>query len=172
MSFSKDLYSNPKNLVYYLLKSDFSDLHAKIIKKQSFDTALGRVELAIIGASHYLKLENSFFEILSCLPEKTTENCMEQKKDFEVMNVVKDLEIVKYRFATYQKQFDEQKQFELAEKEIYNQKNTLIHAFSEKSAITALLLKHNENKMSLKTWHTYPEFLTVVYSETVVDLSY
>ena len=160
------LYSDPKNLIYYLLSSNFSDLHAKIIKKKKIATHLGTVEIAIIGASHYFKLENNFIEILSCLPENVNDKCFEQRKSFETLSISKTIKNLNYTCTVRKDYFSNKSAFEMAENQIYQQKNTLIHAFEGKSAITALILNQQQDNLVLKTWHSYPESFVVVYSET------
>ncbi len=160
------LYSDPKNLIYYLLSSDFTDLHAKIIKKQKIATHLGTVEIAIIGASHYFKLENNFIEILSCLHENANDKCFEQRKSFETLHISKTIKNLNYTCAVRKDYFSNKLAFEVAENQIYQQENTLIHAFDGKSAITALVLNQQQDSLVLKTWHSYPESLVVVYSES------
>ncbi len=167
---SEHLYSNPKNLIYYLFKPQFADIKAIIIKKYIVLSSFGAIEIAIIGASHYFKLENYFTELLSCLPEKaSSKELFMQTNSFEAMINSSKLNDLNYKFSTKQTEYLSAVQFNEAELQISAQKNTLIHAFKGQSAITALQLAHNNTEIILKTWHTYPDFLRIVYSETKVN---
>ncbi len=162
-----ELYTNSQNLSYSLIKGQITRLQAKIIKQQEFETPLGNSEIAIIGASHYLRIGNIFTELLTCLPENIpTERMWLYKHHFSSFQ--KSVEIAKltYKIKIWKQKFQTHTEFINTEKRISSQNQNLFYAFSGKSAITALKMKQKENKLALNTVHTYPETRTIIYSET------
>jgi len=161
------LYSNPDNLNFYLAKGDLNNKNFEIIKKQNFNSVFGNIELAIIGSSHYFLLENKFIEILTCSEEKYSNNQLifneEKRKNFTFEHKFNDF---LYKFSAKTKQFSNTDVFLDFEKTLLEEKNGFVHAFTNNSAITSINYKNTNNKFSLITHHTYPEYNKVISSKT------
>lgn len=167
MSDHKQLYTNPKNLNFYLARGKISQLKSQIIEKKNIKTKLGEVEIAIIGASHYFQFNNCVYEILTCLAE----NIEKKQTIFNIKNIVRlkeshELAQFFYQIKIQKEKFENTEDFLQKEQVILQKKHSLIHCFSDKSAITALDLQHNSEEINLKTIHTYPEYNKIIYSHS------
>jgi len=167
----KLLYTNPKNLNFYLAKGKISQLKSQIIEKKSIKTELGEVEIAIIGASHYFQFNNCVYEILTCLAENIEkEQIIFNKKNIVSLKESYELANFFYQIIIQKEKFENEEVFLQKEQNILQKKHSLVHCFSDKSAITALNLQHNSEEINLKTIHSYPDFNTIVYSHSrIID---
>ena len=162
-----DIYSNPDNLNFYLTKDNLNNKNFEVIKKQNLISIFGKIELAIIGSSHYFILENHFTEILTCSEEKITNNQLifneTQRKSFKFQH---KFDGFLYKFSAKTKQFSTTDDFVNFENILLKETNTFIHAFKNKSAITSINNINTNNIFLLQTHHTYPEYNIVISSET------
>lgn len=161
-------YHDPYNLEYYLL-TDIPDNEIQILNKFSEETAFGEIQIAVVGSSHFFYLYKEFCELLTC-------RSLKRSNDFFCMKDIKE------QFLTYKQIFDNfsydfsldlsvfsDKEFSKLENNLNQSKHTLIHAFNRQSALTVLDFKNiSENKLKLETWHTYPESLVSVHTETLI----
>ena len=162
------IHSNPSYLSFCLTDDRQNKNNFEIIKKISIEIFAGTLEAAIIGSSHYLRLENVFFEILSCSIEKFENgNIFFETKNVDFFSFEKKFERFEYRFFAETKNFENPEFFKNFEQELLKT-GKLVHSFNENSAITCLDFESIKDKFLFKTWHTYPEFLKVIYSETVL----
>ncbi len=160
-------HSNPNYLSYYLSGNGFENVNFKILKKINLKTCFGKSELAIIGSSHYFKLEGFFFELLTCTEEKPkNESFICCKQAYPNFNYKHNFIFFDYHFFTKTTNFSDKKLFFDFEKSLLNNDKNLFHAFCNNSAITALNFENNKDNFILKTWHTYPEYKSVIYSKT------
>jgi len=163
----KLLYTNPQNLKFYLARGKISQLKSQIIKKKNIKTELGEVEIAIIGASHYFQFNNCVYEILTCLSENIEkEQLIFNKKNIVSLKESHELDKFFYQIRIHKEKFENKEDFSQKEQFILQKKHSLIHCFSNKSAITALDLHHNSEEINLKTIHTYPEYKKIIYSHS------
>lgn len=162
------LHSNPDNLKFYLFGNKVSDLDFKIIKKTKIDTSFGIVEIAIIGSSHYLKLDNYFTEILTCSEKSIhNSNIFITKQKFDSFDLDKQINDIIYKISVQSINYTDKAKFTEFEMSLYNG-NYFMYAFDKKSAITALKYEKSKENFRLKTWHTYPEYNKVIYSNTEI----
>ena len=166
----ESLHSNPDNLSYYLFENKDIQLSFELIKKISLNTKFGSVELAIIGSSHYFQLDNIFTEILTCSNNKHTSNHLihhqSNRDNFRFTKIFKHL---KYIVSVQSTGFMDFKDFDEFERALLQRKDVFLHCFEEKSAITALHYKNTDKFFMLQTWHSYPEYRKVIFSETVLQ---
>ena len=166
----KVLHSNPDNLSYYLFGNKDINLNFELIKKINLDTKFGAVELAIIGSSHYFQLDNVFTEILTCSDKKNVNNnLIHHQANQDNFNFSKNFKHFKYIISVRSTGFDEIKEFDEFEQTLLQRKDVFLHCFEKNSAITALHYKETDNFFMLQTWHSYPEYRKVIFSETVLQ---
>jgi len=164
---TEELHANPDNLNFYLAKSDLLDPSFEIIQKQTFESAFGEIEVAIIGSSHYFLLKNNFIEIMTCSEEEyqhgqlifneTKKNSFAFEHQFSSFN---------YKLSVKTEDFANTSSFLNFEKMLLEDRTGFFHAFSKKSAITAINYVSTPNVFMLKTKHTYPEYNKVISSIT------
>ena len=168
---SEAVHNNPDNLAFYLFENKISGLDFEIIKLKKLQTVFGAVELAIIGSSHYFKLENIFTEILTCSekqPQLQQLIYSEKKdKDFQFSTRFVD---VNYSVSVRSIEYQDKKEFIRFEKELLSKQDIFAHAFEKQSAITALHYKNTENMFLLQTWHTYPDYKKIVFSTSKINI--
>jgi len=165
-------YNNPASLNFYLTKQWQAKLNVDIIKKASLPTDLGTLEFAIIGGSHFVSLKDYFMEILSCTIENIAEDKLIFKQNGTSLKYEYNFENLNYQTVIEDLLFNRPDRFKSVEKEILNRKPQLFHCFDEQTAITAIKIDLPENgTVKITTWHTYPEFLTIVLSETKLKIS-
>jgi hypothetical protein len=162
------LHSNPDNLAFYLFGNEVSGLDFEVIKKNNFQSAFGNIELAIIGSSHYFKLDNYFTEILTC-SDKTIKNSaiVTSKQNIETYDYHIAVSKLLYRVSIQNIRYTDKNNFKKFELSLLSNEY-FTHAFGKKSAVTALKYENNKNLFRLKTWHTYPEYTQVIYSQTEI----
>lgn len=161
------LHTNPDNLSFYLFDKKISDLKFEVIKNLKVQTNFGSAELAIIGSSHYLLLENHFMEILTCSQDiKNQPELILHKKQNEFY-FKKDFNHYTYSISVQTSVFGK-KEFQDFESALINRKDLFIHAFKKQSAITALHYQNTSDQFLLKTWHTYPDYQKIISSETLL----
>lgn len=130
-----------------------------IIQHKTVITDCGELTVAIIGSSHFLKFEHSFFEILTC------QNLKIEKKDLIFVMP----EISEFSYKHFNPKYDyaidlelhkyDNEKFQSEEKRIAEKDALLTHAFEKESAYTIIEKPIIENNtMSIVTWHTYPEY--------------
>ncbi len=162
-------YSNPDNLYYYLINGSDVPLNVNVIKQKTFTTDIGTIELAIIGSSHYIKLNNEFTELLSCSHESVQDNLLIEKQQNSTINFSHTFNKLNYTIKVHTENKNTSSEFTKEEQLIYNQDNNLKHFFCNGTSLTALQLTTYKNKCVIKTWHSYPEHLKIVYSTTEIS---
>ncbi len=163
-------YSNPDNLYYYLVNDSEVQLNVDIIKQKTISTNFGSIELAIIGSSHYMKLDNTFTELLSCTHEDIKDNLLIVKRSNDVINFSHQFDNLTYVTNIITERKKTESEFIQAEQLLYNQDNDLKHFFCKNTALTSLKTAIYEGKCIVETWHTYPEHLKIVYSSTEIAM--
>lgn len=159
-------HSDPDKLVFYLTENNFMPLNFEIIKKMQIKSAFGKIELAIIGSSHYLKLDNYFTEVMTCAPEQVDEKLLLFSKQDGNFEYTHDFKTFKYQFSVKTNSYSSQKQFNEFERSLLNRKELFSHKFYEDTAITALDHKSTARNFTLATWHSYPQHNKIICSET------
>ncbi len=166
---SEELHSNPDNLAFYLFNKDVAGLDFEVIKKQNFMTVFGQAELAIIGSSHYFKLNNYFTEILTCSANQAGNNQLvytaKNRENFQFKTTFNEL---LYTVSVRSTEYACIEEFISFEQVLLKKQNILLYAFEQKSAITALHYLNTNKQFLLQTWHTYPEHRKVVFSESLL----
>jgi hypothetical protein len=166
---NEELHSNPDNLAFYFFNKEISGLDFDIIKKQSFMTIFGQAELAIIGSSHYFKLENHFTEILTCSTKQADNTELiytaKNRENFQFKTSFNEL---LYTVSVRSTEYTSIEEFISFEQELLKKQNMLLHVFEQKSAITALHYLNTDKQFLLQTWHTYPEYRKVIFSESLL----
>ncbi len=163
-------YSNPDNLNYYLIKGSNIRLNVDIIKQKYIETDLGTFELAIIGSSHYIKLENQFTELLSCTPENIDNDLLLAQRTNEFITVKHQFDNFQYTMATHTVKKETEQEFIEEERNIALKNNDLQYFFDNQTSLTALQFNKLQSSYLFVTWHSYPEHLKIVYSATVIYL--
>jgi len=164
----QEIHSNPLFLNYYLIKGEPENYNFEVIKKISISSFAGNIEAAIIGSSHYLRLENIFFEVLSCTAGKyKTENILFVAQKLSGISFERNFENFEYIFMSEVQQYETENSFYEFEQKLL-ETGKLVHSFKTNSAVTRLDFENNENSFVFKTWHTYPEYLQVIFSQTVL----
>jgi hypothetical protein len=163
-------YQNPYALSYFLSTKAPQEINYQVIRQKSIDFYGKSLRLAIIGGSHFLYLEDYFFELLTCLPPTDFTYFIENQSlatSFSAQHTFQDLH---YSFQlTFQKQ--ELEAFTIFEKQLMAQEHLLFHTFEKESAITSLqLLGQQSHQLRLQTWHTYPENQVVVKTLTTLKI--
>ena len=163
----EELHSNPNNLNFYLAKNNLLTSNFEIIKKQTLNSNFGEIELAIIGSSHYFILKNSFIEIMTCSEEDYNNGNLIFKESKQTNFKLKhNFESFLYTFSVETEHFNDTASFLNFEKSLLENKEGFYHAFDKQSAITSINYTNTNNKFSLLTFHTYPEYNTIIRSET------
>jgi len=138
-----------------------------ILLKKTITTPIGKLTAAVIGSSHFLKLNDNLFEILTCQHLKIPSHdlfydanaCKQLNYKFKDIDFDYFIEI---DFLKYNKQ-----DFLSKEAEISKSDSLLIYAFEPNSAYTIIENPiFDNNKMIIETWHTYPEYLTIIKTKT------
>jgi hypothetical protein len=165
------IFANPANLNYFFLTDYNSELKIEVIKQLFLRSKFGEMRLAIIGASHLFEINGRFAELLTCSPPDLRN--VTKKHEFRKSHIFSHETIIssiRYTIKVQFEPFRDSIAFSESELEVRNQKPNLLHNFEPDSAITALSYNIDNEKFILKTWHTYPDFLTIVYSETKLTL--
>ncbi len=163
-------YTNPDNLYYYLINDSEAQLNVDIIKQKIISTNFGNIELAIIGSSHYMKLDNTFTELLSCTHEDIKDNLLIVKKNDDAINFSYQFDNLTYLTKIITERKKTESEFIQAEQLLYNQNNDLKHFFCKNTALTSLKTSVYKNRCVVQTWHTYPEHFKIVYSSTEISM--
>lgn len=156
--------------LYYTLATDRRFLHGvKIFGQLHAETSFGKLEVAIIGSSHYLLIEDAMVEIISCHPAnvKSASPIYHTliREDFTYGYVFNGFT---YHFSVKRNRYTTEA-FVLLEQQLANEKFDLFHPFKDQSAITAIRLDRTKaDFISVLTWHTYPETSTII--ETITNL--
>ncbi len=159
-------YHNPNNLVYYLLPKLPSE-QIQILKQDAIDSVFGKIEIGIIGSSHYIYLPNSFCELLTCqklenIPALFQTQIAGKKNIFHKSMYG----IIDYSFQLISEN-NKNEQFNTFEAQLSAAEHLLILSFNDKSAYTAIdFLINSDKDIVFSTIHTYPETLTIVKSKT------
>ena len=168
---TEELHANPDNLNFYLAKSDLIDPSFEIIKKQTFESAFGEMELAIIGSSHYFLLKGQFIEIMTCSEEEYQHGQLifneTKQNSFTFGHLFNSFS---YKLSVKTENFADTTSFLNFEKMLLKDKTGFFHAFSKNSAITAINHISTPDVSMLKTKHTYPEYNKVISSVTELTL--
>ncbi len=163
-------YSNPNNLNFYLTNGSETDTEMNVLKNTYISTPLGQLELAIIGSSHYLRLENYFWELLTCSDERIApENLLISRRETD-FKYTHHFDRFVYKIAVWGEKVLSEKEFLGKEQSIYSQANSITHFFAPNTSLTALSINRLGNEYKIHTWHTYPEKLTIIYSLTSLSL--
>lgn len=162
-------HQNPYLLHYCILKELPIEVEKQVIKREKITFGEITIDLAVIGSSHFLSLPNYFCEILSCLPSLQSDNLLFQQQintDFFHKNTFQSLDYqINITFHHFRKN-----EFTDFEKDLLWQPHLLCHSFEQESAITAIqILENQEKKIRIQTWHTYPEKLVAVQTQTVIS---
>lgn len=163
------IYSDVNNLNYYFVTNIIKNLSVEILKSSIFETFLGKTEIAVIGGSHYLKINNKFTELLSCSNENVINPECKLQIGTNAFNY--SYNAAKYKYNINIKSFEIQSYMHFLESvyKINNQDNDLTHDFNNENAITALnILKNQNSEFQLETFHTYPETNDIIYSKTTI----
>lgn len=163
-------HQNPYLLHYCALKELPIEVEKQVIKRAKITFGEVAIDLAVIGSSHFLHLPNYFCEILSCLPAHQSDNLFFQQQintDFFYKNTFQSLDYqIHISFHYFEKS-----EFADFEKDLLHQPHLLCHSFEQESAITAIQLLENQRKsIKIQTWHTYPEKLVAVQTQTIISI--
>ncbi len=160
-------YTNPDNLNYYLIDGYAKNLKMQVIKQKFVKTSIGNIELSIIGSSHCIRLGNVFTELLTCTNEKVQASDLIVHYNSNPIKFYHKFEKLQYKTSIFSERKASKSEFAHAEQEIYNQNNEVKHFFYKNTALTAIKLsKISEKEYRIETWHSYPEYLDIVYSAT------
>lgn len=166
-----DDYTNPNNLNYYLIGNSVENLNVQIIKQKFIATSIGNIEIAIIGSSHYIRLDNVFTELLTCTNEQIKKDELIITNSGSYMRHVHKFGKLNYQTSIHSVKKASKSDFITEEQAIYSQENDLKHYFYNNTALTALKLQSKgDSKYTIDTWHSYPEYLSIVYSTTELFL--
>lgn len=164
-------HANPVYLNYYLFGGTNFQKTFKLIDKKRIDTAVGKLELAIIAESHYIMLKDTFTELLSCA-DNTGLKCIPIKEcSTQALEFSYDFGTFLYRTKMTSNTFPSKAAFMAEEQKIAEQNNLLFHFFEKNTALTALSLQQNTAQTCIiETRHSYPDFNTLVFSTTELSL--
>lgn len=166
-------YQNPYLLHYCVLEDLPAEIEKQIIQKAEILLGEATLELAVIGSSHFLHLPNCFCELLTCAPPLLTKALFSQqqvKENFEFTHSFRKLKVYYYAFSLFFHHF-KKNEFDVFEKNILNQPALLCQTFEKESAITSIqVLENQKNKIEIQTWHTYPETLIAVQTQSSIVL--
>ncbi len=166
---NRDLdYSNPYHLHYYLIKGSDAKLNVNIVKRKQIETKSGNLEFAVIGSSHYIKLDNKFTELLSCTFEDVEKGLILRKQNSDFFKFSYDFEDFKYSINVVTETQSTETEFFNAERSISKQNTDLHHFFGNNTSLTALKLSIDDDNYYIETWHSYPEHLKIVHSVTTL----
>ncbi len=166
-------HADPRNLTYYLIKGNCKAVDNEIIDKVVLESSLGKIELGIIGSSHYFKLNDEFTEILTCselnnldetliLNKTTFDNQLKTLNIKHLYNKLLGTQISTTEYKTFA-------EFQNAELGILAfERPILHHFFSKNSDLTTIRFHDNPTLSSVSTYHTYPEFRVIVSTSTLM----
>jgi len=141
----------------------------QVVKKNNYKIKEYDMELAIIGASHYISFKKEgeviFSEVFACVDIAGAT----QYKD-EELRMVK-INVFDYSFSSYIFELDKDKYTV----ERFKKENTLVFEFGEteefkESAITGLILKEMNGKVELETIHVYPNENKAIVTNSTFNL--
>jgi len=129
------------------------------------------VEVAIIGASHYISFiknkKRIFSEVFACVEIPGSKRF----KGNELRNI--SSEVFDYRFNSYIFKIDEDKSETIKR---FKEENTLVYEFGKsremkESAITGIIFKEANGIIELETIHVYPQENKAIVTNSFFNLS-
>lgn len=163
-------HQNPYSLHYFLLKELPKNIDYQIIKYKTIDFNSQKLNLAIIGSSHFLNLGGHFCELLTCVPPPELDylvHCKSLEVPIATQYQFNDF-LYSFSCSFHQYQVADFKTFERA---LGEEAHLLFHAFDKESAITSIqLLEEQSHFLRLQTWHTYPESQVAVQTLTTLEI--
>ena len=172
----KYIYQSVDDLVLQYIEGNFDTSALNVIKTYNINfNSRYNIELAIIGASHYISIKNKkgerlLTEVFACL-ELKLENTI---RIFPNFNVHKDSctlpdKILEYSvFSTYTEKINS------LDLNYFKKHNDLTYSFksmNELDATTAIIFtKNSEDSFHIKTLHSYPNENKLVITGTNFNL--
>ena len=162
-------YQNPYNLYYCLSGLPFTDSF-KILKQDTISTDFFSVDAAIIGSSHFLKINNDLFEILTC--QQISQTNLHIKKlynisDKKICIQEKSAGFI-YDFTLTSQKLSEA-EFDLFLKKYQSEEHWLQYTFHKEHALTVIDKKISDNgSIIFTTLHSYPESNTIIETSTIL----
>ncbi|HIP33750.1 MAG TPA: DUF2617 family protein [Bacteroidia bacterium] len=153
-------------------KTKLMVINKEIIKLDDFD-----IEIAIIGASHYIEVKKNnellFAEVFACialedsnLTLNPSEISYEDKLTFN-----DDYDGINYKFQYLE--LDMEKEISQFEIERFNHENILEYDFSKnhlEPAVTSLILGINTKNIILESLHVYPNHNKAIITKSSINL--
>lgn len=162
-------HSNPYNL-HYILSKSLPEKGINVISKKDIITDFGSCTMAIIGSSHYIIINNSIVEILTCnkltdtsfIINRNLDTCDKHKFCFSFNKVVYNSEI--------EVSGENILSFNILESNLLKSGADLIFAFEKNSAITSLkVIENKKGLFSFETFHTYPGYNVIVRTKSSIS---
>jgi len=163
---------NSADLKYYLIQGA-PPRFLSIYMQKTIQFCDKNIELAIIGSSHFIYLENQFSEILSCHDFEVDEkNKIQIVKKADEKPVFFETKNLRYSFTMIIKMLNPI-EFLNFEEFILHSNFTLKMAFLGTSAWTVVDAEEIlPNKLRILTIHTYPENDSVVFTTSLIRSSF
>lgn len=143
-----------KDLVLTISKKEVHKVN--ILKSLKFKFNNYFIDLSIIGASHFLNINNELFEVFAVNDIK--EECLFSKNIANVINVFYSFTHFTYLFRLINK----------IEEDNYDLEFNYIFP-GENNPETKILLKRINNLVKIYTLHYYPNEFTTIYTETIIN---
>jgi hypothetical protein len=129
----------------------------KILKTELFSLDSFIIELSIIGASHYLNINNQLFEVFAAT--KIEENFLKQFSFNKIENIA-------YSFDNFNYSFKLTDSFKIENPDL--EFNYIFPG--EGMPETKILLKKINNSIYISTYHSYPNENIIIFTETVIEI--
>ena len=144
-----------KELILTILEEKPKNL--KILKTELFSLDGFMIELSIIGASHYLNINNQLFEVFAAT--KIEENFLKQLSFNKIKNIA-------YSFDNFNYSFELTDSFKIKNPDL---KFNYIFP-GERMPETKVLLKTINNSIYINSYHSYPNENTIIFTETIIEI--
>ncbi len=160
-------YKNPYNLSYCLSGLPFIDTF-NILEQKSICIDYFTVNAAIIGSSHFLKINNDLLEILTCqkISNENTNILKLQNIEDNKIHIQKKRTGFFYEFTLVSQKFSTN-EFNQFIKKYQSENHWLQHAFHQENALTVIDYQiSDKNTLHFITLHSYPETNTIIITTT------
>ncbi len=151
MNYVKQSY---KDLVLTISKREIHKVN--ILKTLRFKFNSYFIDLSIIGASHFLNMNDELFEVFAVNDIK--KECLFSQKIDKLSNIFYKFENFTYLFRLINK----------IEEDNYDLEFNYIFP-GENNPETKILLKRINNLVKIYTSHYYPNEFTTIYTETIIN---